>query len=51
LRQARDWKPFNVRLCPALSGIQLRNDGGFLSMELDSEARQPALVRFHPLPR
>jgi len=51
LRQARDWKPFNVRLCPALSGIQLRNDGGFLSLELNSEATQPARLQFHPLPR
>jgi hypothetical protein len=51
LRQARDWRPFNVRLCPALSGIQLRNDGGFVSLELDPEGSQPARFEFHPLPR
>jgi hypothetical protein len=51
LRQARHWKPFNVRLCPALAGIQLCNDGGFLSMELDSEASCPARFHFHPLRR
>jgi hypothetical protein len=51
LRQARDWRPFKVRLCPALSGIQLRNDGGFISMELDSQASQPLRFHFHPLPR
>jgi hypothetical protein len=51
LRQARLWRPFHVRLCPALAGIQLLNDGGFLTAELDPEIRQPARFRFHPLPR
>jgi hypothetical protein len=51
LRQARDWRPFNVRLCPALSGIQLRNDGGFLKLELDSEGHESPRFHFHPLPR
>lgn len=51
LRQARHWKPFKVLLCPALSGIQLRNDGGFLKLELDCEGRQSPRFHFHPLPR
>jgi hypothetical protein len=51
LRRARDWKPFNVRLCPALSGIQLRNDGGFLTLELDSDRGESPRFHFHPLPR
>jgi hypothetical protein len=51
LRQARYWRPFHVRLCPALAGIQLLNDGGFLTADLDPEVRQPAQFRFHPLPR
>jgi hypothetical protein len=51
LRQARYWRPFHVRLWPALAGIQLLNDGGFLGVELDPELRQRARFRFHPLPR
>lgn len=51
LQQGRYWRPFHVQLCPALAGIQLLNDGGFLSVELDSELEQPARFRFHPLPR
>jgi len=51
LRQARHWRPFHVRLCPALAGIQLLNDGGFLAADLDPDIRRPAQFRFHPLPR
>jgi hypothetical protein len=51
LRQARDWSPFKVRLCPALAGIELLKDGGFLSAELDLEARVPAQFRFHAVSR
>jgi hypothetical protein len=51
LRQARHWRPFHVRLCPALAGIQLLNDGGFLTADLDPEIRRPAQFCFHPLPR
>jgi len=51
LRQARQWKPFNVLLCPSLSGIQLLKDGGFYVAEIDPEARQPATFRFHRLGR
>jgi hypothetical protein len=51
LRQGRYWRPFHVRLCPALAGIQLLNDGGFLTADLDPESDQPAHFRFHPLPR
>jgi len=51
LHEARCWKPFNVRLCPSLAGIQLLKDGGYYTAELDAEARQPARFRFHRLPR
>jgi hypothetical protein len=51
LHEARYWKPFNVRLCPSLAGIELLKDGGYYTAELDAEARQPAWFRFHPLPR
>ena len=51
LNEARHWKLFRVRLCPALAGIELLNDGGYLTAELDSDTRQPARFQFHPLPR
>jgi hypothetical protein len=51
LNEARLWRPFHVRLCPALAGIELLKDGGYLTAELDPEARQPARFAFRPLPR
>lgn len=51
LRSARAWRPFKVRLCPALGGIQLLKDGGFYTAQLDLSARQPAAFKFHRLPR
>jgi len=50
LNQARDWRPFNVRLCPALAGTELLKDGGYCTAELDPEARHPVRFHFHPLP-
>ncbi|MFM8469390.1 MAG: hypothetical protein ACKODH_05385 [Limisphaerales bacterium] len=50
LNEAKRWRPFNVRLCPALTGIQLLKDGGWLTVELDADARHPAKFHFHPLP-
>ena len=51
LHEAHHWWPFRVRLCPALSGIQLLNDGGYYTVQLDPEANYPARFTFHPLPR
>jgi hypothetical protein len=51
LHQARDWRHFHLRLCPALAGTELLKDGGYLTLELDPEARQPARFQFHPLAR
>jgi hypothetical protein len=51
LQEAKYWRPFHVRLCPALAGIQLLNDGGYYIIRLDPEARQPAQFEFHRLPR
>ena len=51
LHAAHDWWPFRVRLCPALSGTELLNDGGFYTMELDPAAKTPPQFTFHPLPR
>ncbi|MDW8307761.1 MAG: metallophosphoesterase [Verrucomicrobiales bacterium] len=51
LNQARRWRPFRVRLCPSLAGIELLKDGGFLTIELDLTRERPARFEFHPLPR
>ena len=51
VNDARHWKSFRVQLCPSLAGIELLNDGGFLTIELDADAGQAAQIKFHPLPR
>ncbi len=50
LRQARQWRSFNVLLCPSLPGIQLLKDGGYLTIDLDPSAKNPARIRQHRLP-
>ena len=47
LNQARHWREFRVRLCPALSGIQLLKDGGFYSVLVDDTGDQPARFMRH----
>jgi hypothetical protein len=49
LGESRLWKPFRVRLCPALTGIQLLKDGGYLTVDLAANATRPARFEFHPL--
>jgi len=51
LREAREWRQFHVRLCPALAGIELLKDGGYLTANLDPDAGKPADFQFHPLKR
>ncbi len=51
LAEGRHWRPFNVLLCPALAGIQLLNDGGYLTAELDADASVPARFKLHRLAR
>ncbi len=51
LREARHWRPFKVRLCPSLAGIELLKDGGYLTAKLDATAARPAEFEFHALPR
>ncbi len=51
LHEAHHWWPFRVRLCPALSGIELLNDGGYYTVQIDPAAIRPARFTFHPLPR
>ncbi len=51
VNEARHWKPFRVRLCPSLAGIELLNDGGYYTVELDDEPNSGARFVFHPLKR
>ena len=51
LHEAHHWWPFRVRLCPALSGIELLNDGGYYTVAIDPAVKCPAQFKFHPLPR
>jgi hypothetical protein len=51
LSEARYWRPFTVRLCPSLAGIELWKRGGYCTLELDPEARQPIRFQFHRLAR
>lgn len=50
LHEARYWRPFQVRLCPALAGIELLKDGGYCSFEVDDANEAPPIWRFHPVP-
>jgi len=51
LHEAHHWWSFRLRLCPALSGIELLNDGGYYTVQIDPAASRPARFTFHPLPR
>jgi hypothetical protein len=51
LHEAHRWWPFHVRLCPALSGTEVFNDGGYDMMHIDAAATRPVRFTFHPLPR
>jgi len=51
LSQARTWRPFRVKLCPALAGIELLKDGGFLRANLPDQASQGVRFQFVPIPR
>lgn len=44
LRRARHWRPFRIQLCPALAGIELLKDGGYLRIGLDPTAEKPAEI-------
>jgi Calcineurin-like phosphoesterase len=46
LHEARLWRHFHVKLCPALAGIELLDDGGYLRLELDPDATRPPQFHF-----
>jgi hypothetical protein len=46
LSKGRTWGPFRVKLCPALAGIELLKDGGFLTLTLEDRS---ASFTSHPL--
>ena len=50
LNEARHWRPFHVRLCPALAGVELLKDGGYCTIKLDPEGSAPARFALHRLP-
>jgi hypothetical protein len=41
LHQGRIWRPFRVKLCPSLGGIELLKDGGYIRVVLDLTGRLP----------
>jgi hypothetical protein len=51
LNAARHWRPFHVRLCPSIAGIELVKTGGFLTMDLDEVGESGLRIRLHRLPR
>lgn len=51
LNEARYWKPFRVRLCPSLAGIELLKDGGYYTAQVDPDAERPMAFQFHRLVR
>jgi hypothetical protein len=51
LREARLWRPFHVRLCPSLAGVELLKDGGFLTAKIDESGDSPVQWKRHRLPR
>lgn len=51
LGRARQWKPFNVRLCPSLAGIELLKDGGYCTAEIQAEGNEGFRSTFHRIRR
>lgn len=51
LHEARLWKPFRVRLCPALAGIELWRNSGFYKVGLDPSGVRPLRFEWRRLNR
>jgi hypothetical protein len=50
LHRARSWRPFRLRLCPSLAGVELLKDGGFLELNLEAKTGSVRWTR-HRIPR
>lgn len=42
LSRGREWRHFNVLLCPSLAGLQLTREGGFYTAEIDPHGEKPS---------
>jgi hypothetical protein len=51
LSEARLWRPFHVRLCPSLAGLELLHDGGYVELRLHPQSMVPVRFQQHRLPR
>ena len=51
LHEGRHWRPFKVKLCPALGGIELTKSAGYLVAELDLDKAGRTTFRYCRLPR
>jgi hypothetical protein len=51
LNEARCWRDFKPRLCPALAGVELVKAGGFITLSLDESGREPCAVRLERISR
>lgn len=51
LGRAQLWKPFRVRLCPSLAGIELLKDGGFCTAEISGNGPGRFTARRHRIRR
>ena len=49
LSQARDWRHFNVLLCPSLTGLQITKHGGFYEMDLDPDGSHSCQFQLHSI--
>ena len=49
LHKAKHWTPFNILLCPSLSGIQLLKDGGYYLARIDPDGQEPARFDFQKI--
>lgn len=47
LAKAKDWRHFNVLLCPSLTGLQIARDGGFYEMRLDPNGERAPIFELH----
>lgn len=51
LGHARQWKPFKIQLCPSLAGVELLKDGGFCTVDVPGEEREPLVTVRHRIRR